>query len=76
MIGLTRVGCRAAELSRFDHEELCRKILSEDENMKNITLRLNAEIVKNLKNESERKGIPVIELITLILYGYFQSVVQ
>lgn len=50
--------------------------MSEDENMKNITLRLNAEIVKNLKNESERKGIPVIELITLILYGYFQSVVQ
>lgn len=43
---------------------------------KQITLRLPEELYELIKQEAERKSIPIADLINIILYPYYRNVAQ
>lgn len=43
---------------------------------KKITLLLNDDLLKKIQQEAERKYITKTELINIILYDYFENIVQ
>lgn len=43
---------------------------------KQITLRIPDELYKALSEEAIKRGIPVMDMLNIILYQYFQNSVQ
>lgn len=43
---------------------------------KKITLCLDPKLHEQVKGQSERQGIPITDLLNIILFDYFQNTVQ